>query len=219
MGGCEVMEKVTREQAEAIEHTRDTMGDAALILLHGKDKNGWIGNLSKRLNGMPILKLIDALRVGYEVEPEYKVGDFVANKTTLEIYEVVSVNENNITIRRNEFKGIGSFSQHRHATPEEIKQEKERRWWKKHGRGVWELRKGDVLRSKSTHLTYEIVDITDNGITFTNDAGFRDKDLIKGCYKVLCFAENRLDVNTNERSGTVGRYKEYARKRRRHTSI
>lgn len=63
----------------------------------------------------------------FEVEPEYKVGDFVANKTTLEIYGVVSVNENNLTLQRDEFKGISSFSEIRHATPEEIKQEKERR--------------------------------------------------------------------------------------------
>ena len=214
--------KVTREQAEAIEWALKYSNVYAdkpneLLQRHGYAKYNDDG-FSQKLTPLNDLETIDLAKVllgNYEVEPEFKINDWITHKVDGTVGKVTKTEP---CLRTD--KGMGGYLDgFRLSTPEEIKQEKERRWWKKHGRGVWELRKGDVLRSKSTHLTYEIVDITDNGITFTNDAGFRDKDLIKGCYKVLCFAENRLDVNTNERSGTVGRYKEYARKRRRHTSI
>lgn len=70
--------RVTQEQADAIEYltTKGFWSQEELIKLQA-EKFVWEGPRAKGLNGMPLLTFVDALRIGYEIEPEFKVGDWV----------------------------------------------------------------------------------------------------------------------------------------------
>ena len=76
---------------------------------------------------------------------------------------------------------------HEHATPEEIAQEKERRWWEKLGRKPNEYRKGDV--ASSFKYTREIISVFDGKITLDGIAHFYRPDELK----LVVPTETRLD--------------------------
>lgn len=83
-----------------------------------------------------------ALLIGYEIKPEYKVGDLViperdGRTNSSEIYEIIDLDKAHANLKG--IIGIFSLSQLRHATPEEIEAEKERRKWAR-------IEEGDVLR-------------------------------------------------------------------------
>lgn len=92
-------------------------------------------------------KLLNALVNGYEVEPAYKVGDWIVrlDGTTFmnekAVVQVDKVSDIHLFYARD--IGIDKI-RIRHATPEEIKAEKERRFWAKIGRKVGEFRIGDI---------------------------------------------------------------------------
>ncbi|WP_272032934.1 hypothetical protein [Oceanobacillus kimchii] len=161
--------KVTKEQAGAIEYFRKTFVD-------------------NKATSMSNEKLAKALHHGYEIEPEFKKGDYVMvkwkNRQKEEFYQVVSIDPWG-SFQIETLDGSPNSSGHentRHATPEEIKKEKERRWWAKHGREVKEVRNGDIIYSYSTGVTFVR---NENNRHVTNFDGFR----------VVCFAENRLDLS------------------------
>lgn len=118
--------KLTQEQADAIE------------------------TLKEKAKGMLVVDLLEALKNGYAVEEEYKVGDWVVYKSAqkgLIICKVESVSGVKVDtdyVASNGYKQSFGKSQIRHATPEEIKAEQERRVWARIGREVNEWRKGDV---------------------------------------------------------------------------
>src|SRR5699024_3825332 len=103
-------------------------------------------------------QVVDAYFGGYEVEETFKVGDWVVkgyegNRGEV-IGKVEGITESTYGIE--ELHGIWSnFLKHktiiandgdiRHATPEEIADEKQRRWWSKHGREVYEFKSGDLI--------------------------------------------------------------------------
>lgn len=154
--------KITREQAEAIKWLKERVFTAEdVIVSHATRPNNWTLDQNKALNGMPLLNLIDAYRFGYEVEEEYKVGDWVADTLSGSIGKVVRVGNDFVELDGGE---VPSFDYARHATPEEIKAEQERRVWAKIGRGVMEFRHGDSAR----HI---------------NDSSISDIDFLKACYK------------------------------------
>src|SRR5690625_2466896 len=88
--------------------------------------------------GVTVSMLARYFYIGYEVEPEFKPNDYViyADGKVGQYFPVP--------------KGYAQQMPVRHATPEEIAEEKERRFWNKNGRDVWGLRKRDVLRSKNS---------------------------------------------------------------------
>lgn len=101
---------------------------------------------------MPLLKLVDALRIGYEVEQQFKVGNWVVRKTNQE--------DERLPFRTGRvFKIKGFINGHyldneefrhdsealRYATSEEIKAEIERQLWKSIGREVGELKENDLV--------------------------------------------------------------------------
>ncbi|MEK5070745.1 hypothetical protein [Sporosarcina sp. FSL K6-1508] len=100
-------------------------------------------------------KLLSALVNGYEVDPEYKVGDWVARIDGKNIYpkgeiKVVEVFAGIERLGKREMVRHGTdgewgipVAQLRHATPKEIKAEQERRVWAGIGREVGEFRDGD----------------------------------------------------------------------------
>lgn len=119
---------------------------------------------------------------------EFNVGDWVVNISNGYIKLIENEREanflNNDYIKRHEL---------RHATPEEIAEEKERRWWAKHGRNLWELRKGDLLIDKHFGKIAEVREVEDNHYLIGKFTSYEPSDFVKRNYTVVCFAEQRLD--------------------------
>lgn len=191
------MKKVilTKEQANAIEEIKK--GDEGGIT-YGNIKTlfhkQWTHPPFNSLNTLNTKEFLDALYIGYEVKPEFKVGDWVYHQSDGIVSQITRVNFNKLVpdaINTDGHKGWISCEDIRHATSEEIKQEKERRWWEKHGREVWELKDGDVLISKNTGKLYEVVRDFSDIIRLNTSIYFIDA--IKQEFKVVCFAEQRLD--------------------------
>lgn len=156
-------------------------------------------------------KLADAIKYGYEVEPEFKVGDWLAydktNGGTI-VVEIIAVT--------GKVGGIECFilgegygkkaktmvnTHYRHATPSEIAEEKDRRFFARHGRKSWEIREGDILEYLGDLLIVDSFDSED--VCFKRSKGsiddyFENSDYVKEHFKVVCFIDGRLDVKTNE---------------------
>lgn len=184
--------KLTRKQAEAIEAKKGN-GSAAVA----KHLEGWTWKENKCLNDLSMERFVKALYIGYEIEETFEVGDWVKDTST---NAVIKINDrqhrNNLIDPRH--------TTIRHATPEEIAEEKQRRWWAKHGRGVWELREGDCLISRHDRHTCQVkfVEASDkvgvllvDGIQDEFYEGEHDLEIMKDRYVVFCFAEDRKDIN------------------------
>lgn len=79
---------------------------------------------------------------------------------------------------------------------ETIDEEKRRRWWHKHGREVWELKERDLLRQVHNNTKHEVRRVYKDGcVSFVNDSGALTKLSIQNHYKVICFAEDRKDLD------------------------
>src|SRR5699024_8613457 len=86
----------------------------------------------------------------------------------------------------------------RNATQEEIAEEKQRRWWAKHGRDVWELKEDDILNVNGAIRTVYHVD--ENKVYFYEVSEIYTLDIMKGSGTtiVVCFAEDRKDLESEE---------------------
>ncbi|WP_200415977.1 hypothetical protein [Virgibacillus salexigens] len=176
--------KITQEQADAIKHFKKVYPE--------------------KFRGMRYQEFYDALINGYEIEPEFKVGDWIV--VTFELHTTIYGKTMKITnVDKShavghdicfglDGEGIVYQNEIRHATPEEIEQEKERRWWNKHGRDVWELKVGDVLMNKYDREIFHVNNI-DGGVFTEYTSDFLVWRYLKEECKVVCFAENRLDVS------------------------
>lgn len=171
--------KLTKEQANAIEYFRKTF-------------------IENPKTSMSNETLIAALNHGYEVEPEFKVGDWVIyDDQIVRIKDVFTNNTVHTPYLKNFIvEGIDKWFDlervERHATPEEIAAEKERRWWSKHGREVWELKVGDVLLNRDNELC-EVTGKSDLNV-FINDKPQQGSTVGSYGFKVVCFAEDRKDI-------------------------
>src|SRR5690606_2191821 len=119
--------KLTREQAEAIEYLKKLLSDTSerkqnLQLIKEKLDHDyhWESPNFKAANEIPDDIFIAALHYGYEVEPEFKVGDWVVN--TSSGYIKLIENEREANFLNNDYI---KYHELRHATPEEIAEEKE----------------------------------------------------------------------------------------------
>src|SRR5690625_3798463 len=130
---------VTQTQAEEIKRIKDV--DDAI--------NGQMFNVNEAdpLMNLTPAELARALHVGYDVEHIFKVGDWIVTKGTKRVGIVKKIisrsGEGWLYHDLNNFGDV--FDAFRHATSEEIQQEKQRRWWKKHDRKVWEFKSNDVV--------------------------------------------------------------------------
>lgn len=184
---------LTQEQAEAIKYLRKDACMSNHVIIRNLvyyDVTGVSGIEGyKNLEGIDLDKLIRALYFGYEVEPEFKVGDWVVTKVTNHIGKITGFS--NIT---NYYDIEGIQTDHiRHATPSEIAEEKERRFWKKHGRDVWELREGDILISKTVKYPEFVTYVNGLGVHFLG-GNYETWATLKKGYEIVCFAEDRKDL-------------------------
>src|SRR5699024_4754579 len=191
------MEKVVinQEQADAFESEVLTSDVESVARCHMR---GWEYRCNRCLNELSLEQIMRAKYVGYEICPEYKVGEWKVVKYSNEIGRVVEhfKEKQRVELDCNYFtyKEVDLRS----ATPEEIAEEKERRWWKKHGRQPWELRFDDVLIPKEKHEIIRVIDVQSKGevIVFIN-GGYRETlniTYVKQLYSVVCFVDDRKDV-------------------------
>lgn len=181
--------KLTKEQAEAIK--RITTKSVA-VGIH--IETGWKTGRNLCLNELTTDELIKALYIGYEVEPEIKVGDFVDIGLfgISKIAEVTGVKGDTIAINGSD--EYHEFKINRVLTDEEKQEEKQRRWWAKHDRKAWELKQKDILvknncESIVDHVGKEKVVLIKNGFKVVVKM-FN----IKKHYRVRYFAEDRKDI-------------------------
>lgn len=181
--------KLTREQAEEIEIRNKGFAKEETIKNH---IFGW--SYIECLNELTLDEMIRALYIGYEIEETFKVGDWVFDRES--VYKIISKHHADDLNK-------GMYLKARHATPEEIEEEKQCRWWAKHGRKVWELRQSDVLVNKSNGKDWivisEINKVSDckNYRVFpflTGEFEIMHLETIKRHFQIVCFAEDRKDV-------------------------
>lgn len=139
--------RLSKEEAVAIEKFLKHGDNDIATMIDGHEQGMWLDKYTP-LNGLATSDLARALLIGYEVEEEFKVGDWVAKKdgkrfaNGLLIAKVEKVRKDYVTHSSNMGASLEAL---RHATPEEIKAEKERQLWKSIGREVGEFRVGDVV--------------------------------------------------------------------------
>lgn len=199
--------KITAQQAKAFELAIEEYGNDRVM-------NGvtgvWNGEFEP-LNDIRPSELARAIYdVGYEVEPEFKVGDWVVKRNGEKFYithsgegfpTAVKITKITTSLGVNVLQFCGGsiipVTEARHATPQEIATEKTRRWWAKHDRDVWELREFDELRDMRDDYRFTVSEKID-----TDDVGLLDSyieynfyrwDEIKEHFAVVCFAEDRKD--------------------------
>lgn len=194
--------KLTREQAEALEEVMKDRTKTSLIRESANPFMSAGGYMCEKnhivFNEIDLETLIKALYIGYEVEETFKVGDWIVTKDGMvaEIIDVCMFHKDSVALY--EVDGRHSFATLRHATPEEIAKEKQRRWWAKHGREVWELRKGDVIEKLCSPYDFEAWEITgtDEQYIYAKDNHMINPKTTQmdANYRVICFAEDRKDV-------------------------
>lgn len=201
--------KLTQAQAGALEsiNRRFQLRHGGIgVLLESHIKHKWEGDNWKYMNELSVDDVVRALYIGYEVKPEFKVGDWVRvswSNTYPGIYKVtktgvrsVAGNENGIEIdwANNSRPSLDIVG---YATPEEIAKEKERRWWKSHNRDVWEIREDDTLEYLGDLYIVDSFDSERVGLK----SGIERKTnyaepfhFVKKHFRIVCFAEDRKDI-------------------------
>lgn len=184
--------KITQVQADAIEIIKRDMKSANYFVdnLMIQLNKEWTEPKLVKLNKLSIKEYLDALYIGYEVEPNFEVGDWIKDTETNAVLQIKNKQHRNNCLDRR----IVSL---RHATQEEIEQEKERRWWKKNGREVQELKQGDILMATHRHIFEITADPKSHRFNqYTGDDAFdfSIEEFTRKNWKVICFSENREDV-------------------------
>lgn len=193
--------KLTQEQADAIRRIKkDTDGGITNGNIRNHLRKGWGIPPYRALNDLSTKEFLDALYIGYEVEPEYKENDWLNYLTIhgdLKTDKVIDVSDDRVLMELSNswvhFNNVKS-----HATPSEIAEEKEHRWWAKHGRDVWELKDYDLLKGLSTGLIYQVFIFGDDLYVATRETfeNVEQDDIaaLKQMFEIACFAEDRKDV-------------------------
>ena len=189
------MEKVTltQEQADAIEEIKNKGIPCTW------KSDGWEVRRVEAINNLNLDEFMKAIYKGYEVEPSIKIGDFVDIGLfgISKIAEVTGVKGNAIAINGSE--EYHEFKINRVLTDEEKQEEKQRRWWARHSRDVWELKRGDILRKLCSPLDFEAVEVAridGEFIRLMDNRRINYKTTQMNInYLVICFAENREDVH------------------------
>ena len=188
---------LTQEQADAVESAKKRYGKDQFLyefsrMLHEISPLQFTGSLGP-INDLALHRVAKALYIGYEVEPKFKVGDWVHSNVTGRVAKIDDrgYGEENAWVDDEE---VNFFTDFRHATSEEIAREKERRWWNSHNRDVWELNEGDVLLYLGD--PYKVKWCNSHIVSFGEGATDYEEsfDYVKERFIVMYFAEDRKDV-------------------------
>lgn len=183
---------ITQGQADAIEYSKKvTEEDNEQIVTHHirhqLNSNKWSSGMLMELNGLEIGTLIKALYIGYEVEEEFKAGDYITNYHG-DVLRVVKVENNGVWFvtaksKSREWLNYLTFGnkEFKKSNENEIAQYKRIEWWNKNDREVWELKKGDVIIEKSTNEKQTV------------ERDIRDF-VYPSLFEVVCFEKDRQDI-------------------------
>lgn len=189
------MEKVilTQEQAEAIEGYKmsetgiyDFIHDLPIDSIFSESQ---MNHEEIQYN---LLKVMNAFVNGYEVEPEFKAGDWKVVEYSREIGQVVEYfkEKQRVELDCNYF--TYKKGDLRDATPEEIAEEKERRWWEGIGRCVRQFKEGDIVNIRAGGILHREV----NYINHFSEVGVvEDYNMYRPTEcELVCRVEDRKDV-------------------------
>lgn len=194
--------KLTQGQAEAIEKLKSKNKGNVFYAIEehaftfADDDDYWLHEF-KPLNDMGIADVAEVLVNGYEVEETFKVGDWVMHEPSKWLGEVTRIYEDELEVTRLGDGYIWNKKYVRHATPEEIAEEKQRRWWAKHGRNVYEFKEGDLIKRGDTTSEVEKVEEKIIWVKLNKSKGTYTKEYYDQI-KVICFAEDRKDLDGDE---------------------
>jgi len=193
--------KISQKQADAIEKYKQEARKQHAKMTNVKppfDTESW----ALPLHFLSTTDFSRALFSGYEVEDEFKDGDWVAVEWDegKDINVIVGFESHGRMIVDNE--GLNNTPPNgivRHATDEEIATEKQRRFWNGNNRDVWELDLYDCVINKYG-APFVVMGVTDdylkNGTSYELSNGTEyPKDDMEPFFKVLYFAEDRKDIN------------------------
>ena len=139
------MEKlvISKEQEEAFLKYTDSMPPSVHLKYFIDNHKEWCAEYGSLSNFTP--QQFALLLCGwYKVKEPFKVGDWVKSNSTS---KVARIDERGVMDDRawvDDFE-VNFFIDFRHATPEEIAQEKKRRFWAELGREVDEYKIGDIV--------------------------------------------------------------------------
>lgn len=192
--------KLTQEQADMLEELKKHYAHEQILItnIRGRLQNEHFNYTHMKLAEESVDSLIKALYIGYEVEPEIKIGDFVDIGLfgVSKIAEVTDVKGNAIAINGSD--EYHEFKINRVLTDNEKQEEKQRRWWAKNDREEWEIREDDILEHLGNPY---IVDCFDSeAIWFRRNKDSRTDyselvSFVRDHFKVVCFAEDRKDID------------------------
>jgi len=191
--------KLTQKQADEIERIK-RIGFPG----HWKE-DGWFIERDEKINDLSFHQLTNAVFNGYEVEPEFKSGDWVFNKKNNRTAKInlFGVDEVGARVDDFEFNNIYQLDEIRHATPQEIAEEKERRWWAKHNRDVLGFKENDIVKYDCTSWggvcrvisnQYSMDAFGKRLIELYNWTSGRIITVRAESLEVICFAEDRQDA-------------------------
>lgn len=178
-----------------------------IAIIHGEANLSWVNDnfvfshcndsFPHKLSSLADLKLDDLIRalyIGYEVEPEFEVGDWV-NHRLHGIGKVIEVNKNTLEIYRSPGDEEDPYVWHkknvRHATKQET-------WWAKHGRNVWELKPGDILFYYNLTVAEIVEKVIGDRVVFESGTEYiLINRSFTDLYKVACFSHDRKDVDND----------------------
>ena len=180
--------KLTQEQAEMIKKHREA--DNLEMLLRKHRMSGCLTYIDE----LTTQQVVDAYFDGYKVDPDFEVGDWVVYDNGVrcgyKTNQIKDVDEQKAYFDEGRAMHLTRL---RHATPEEIAEEKQRRWWAKHDREVWELKEGDVIKGTFGQVREVCrVDEAGTNVTLPNYTAFSKEEL--SGWVVVCFAEDRKDL-------------------------
>lgn len=140
--------KISQEQADAIERYLKCHDhcDVTIINSHASGAIRMLGAY-QALDNMSVYTMSRAILSGYEIELEFKTGDWVVYNSLegIVIGQLQKCIFDDFRVDRADKDGMSFYpNEWRHATNDEIKKEKERRMWKTIGREVGEFRERDV---------------------------------------------------------------------------
>lgn len=161
-----------------------------------------IKEINKKFHGMLNLDLIRVIKGEYEVEPEFKAGDWVSVAWMGEvptIHNITSdISKTHVNIDLSHHNDISNNYPPRsivkHATPEEITIEKNRR-------KAMSLSAGTLIYCSGT--LYEFVELIKSNEDFPivvryYNSGRGNKLRLRADYKILCFAKDRKDIEVKK---------------------
>lgn len=185
--------KLTKKQADAIEYEM-AGSERALEIFTRIHLNGWRANRNQCLNELTLDELVRAVLIGYEVVPEFKIGDkliyqYKQNNIFGEVNRDLSVRwSDNVESTKEKIEQLNDLGEVRLATESEIKEEKRRRWWSARDREVWEVYEGDIIKAKEDGLAFNVSSLNIDYLTCLSVEELDER------YAVICLAENREDV-------------------------